>query len=73
MAEPPWKAFERQIYERLKQGAAADAEIAFDAGGRQRLLGRFSGIERQVDVLVQGQLGGIGGVRTMVVDCIALE
>jgi hypothetical protein len=69
MSEPPWKAFERQIYERLKQGAAADAEISFDAGGRQRLLARFSKIERQVDVLVQGRIGGIGGDRTMVVDC----
>jgi len=64
-SEPAWKAYERQIYARLKAAAGADADLTFDKDGRQRLPGKFSGIDRQVDVLVRGKVGGIGNERIM--------
>ena len=70
MTGPPlWKAYERQIFEALKSNAAKDAEVTFDYGGTQRLRGRFSGIDRQIDVLVRGTFAGLPMMHTMVVDC----
>ncbi len=69
MAEPVWKAYERQIYEALKAHVAEDAEVTFDEGGRQKLPGRYSEIDRQIDVIVQGTFAGLPGVHTMIVDC----
>lgn len=66
---PLWKTYERQIFEALKSGAAKDAEVTFDCGGTQRLPGRFSRIDRQIDVLVRGTFAGLPMVHTMVVDC----
>jgi Restriction endonuclease len=66
---PLWKAYEHQIFAALKSSAAKDAEVAFDCGGTQRLPGRFSGINRQIDVLVRGTFAGFPMVHTMVVDC----
>jgi hypothetical protein len=71
--EPAWKAYERQIFERLKAGAAADAEVSFDEDGTQRLPGRFSGIDRQIDVVVRGRFAGLNGEYLMVVDCKCIK
>jgi hypothetical protein len=67
--EPEWKTYERQIFEALKEHVASEAEVTFDEGGTQRLPGRFSGTDRQIDVLVRGRFAGIDRVHTMVVDC----
>lgn len=69
VTDPPWKAYEQQIFDRLKQGIASEAEVTFDSNGRQRLTGRYSKTPRQVDVLVRGRLASIGKDRMMVVDC----
>jgi hypothetical protein len=66
---PLWKAYERQIYEALKSNAAKDAEVTFDCGGTQRLRGRFSRVDRQIDVLVRGTFAGLPTMHTMIVDC----
>ncbi len=69
MDMPEWKLYEKQIYAKLKAGVAEDAEVTFDEGGRQRLLGRFSGVNRQIDVIVRGTFAGFPDIQTMVVDC----
>jgi hypothetical protein len=66
---PLWKAYERQIFEALKSSAARDAEVTFHRGGTQRLPGRFSRIDRKIDVLVRGSFAGLPTMHTMVVDC----
>jgi hypothetical protein len=63
--KPEWRNYETQIYDALKSGIAADADVLFD----QRLLGRFSGIERQIDAVVRGKFAGLPGERIMIVDC----
>jgi hypothetical protein len=68
-AQPLWKAYEDQIYRHLKEGVAADAEVTFDPDGRQRLPGRLSKTDRQIDVLVRGKFAGLPGEHLMVVDC----
>lgn len=61
--DPEWRQYERQIEDQLRE-IAPDAKITFDA----RLGGRFSGTDRQVDVLVEGEFKGYGRAR-MAVDC----
>jgi hypothetical protein len=73
MTEPDWKQYEQQIYERLKAGVAADAAVTFDQDGTQRLPGRFSGIDRQIDVLVRGKFAGLEGELLMIVDCKSIS
>ena len=65
VANPEWRNYEAQIHDALKSGVAADADVLFD----QRLPGRFSGIERQVDVVVRGRFAGLPGDDLMIVDC----
>ncbi len=50
-------------------GVAADAEVTFDERGSQRLPGRFSGVNRQIDVIVRGTFAGFPDIQTMIVDC----
>lgn len=59
-----WRAYETQIFTRLKETAGPDAEVTFDL----KLTGRYSGVDRQIDVLVRGSFTGIGEA-TMAVDC----
>jgi hypothetical protein len=59
-----WREYEQQIHERLKRLAGEDAEIRFDV----KMPGRFSGVERQIDILVRGRFPGFGEA-TMAVDC----
>jgi len=67
--QPLWKAYEQQIAESLREAAGADAEVTFDDRGRQRLPGRFSKIDRQIDVIVKGRFAGLSSPHTMIVDC----
>ncbi len=62
----PWRLYEDQIRERLKQSAGQTATVAFN----QVLAGRLSKVKRQVDILVKGAYAGntLDGV-TMAVDC----
>jgi hypothetical protein len=62
-----WRKYEHQIHQRLVGMAGDDetANIEFDA----RLPGSLSGIERQVDVFVEGSFAGHVGRGTMAVDC----
>jgi len=69
MRLPEWKLYERQIYAKLKAGVAADAEVTFDERGTQRLPGRFSEVDRQIDVIVRGTFAGLPGIHTLIVDC----
>lgn len=69
MELPEWKLYEQQIYAKLKAGVAADAEVTFDERGSQRLPGRFSRVDRQIDVIVRGSFAGLPGIHTMIVDC----
>lgn len=69
MAAPGWKLYERQIYRKLKAGVAKDAEVTFDEHGLQRLPGKWSGTDRQIDVIVRGTFAGLPEVQTMIVDC----
>lgn len=59
-----WRRYEEQIHDRLKQLAGPEAEVTFDV----KLLGRFSGVQRQIDVHVRGSFTGIGDA-TLAVDC----
>lgn len=65
--QPPWRRYERQIHDRLVRAAGGDekAEVVFD----KRLPGRLSGVERQVDIFVQGEFANGVGQATMAVDC----
>lgn len=64
--EPRWRKYERQIHDRLvKMAGGEKAEVTFD----ERLPGRLSGADRQVDVLVRGEFAGGVGEATMAVDC----
>ncbi len=69
MELPEWKVYEQQIYAKLKAGVAADADVTFDDRGSRRLPGRFSGANRQIDVIVRGSFAGLPGPHTMIVDC----
>ena len=66
-AERDWREYERQIHERLVRMAGGDesAKVEFDA----RLPGELSGVDRQVDVYVEGAFAGAVGRGTMAVDC----
>ncbi len=59
-----WRAYEEQIFERLRSMAGDDAQIEFDV----RLPGRFSEVDRQVDIYIRGSFANVG-TASMVVDC----
>ncbi|MDD4970620.1 MAG: restriction endonuclease [Paludibacter sp.] len=48
-----WKEYEEEIFESFKS-AYPDADIKFD----QRIQGRYSREERQIDILVEGRIAG---------------
>jgi len=64
MAEAAWKRYEQQITERLRQRATGRVKITHDV----KVVGRMSGVERQIDILVEGLFAGMVEA-TMVVDC----
>jgi hypothetical protein len=65
---PLWKQYEAQIAGSLRKQAAPEATIKFDEHGALKLPGRYSLIDRQIDVLVEGTFAGLDD-RRMVVDC----
>lgn len=70
MSEPDdtftWRDYEDHIYERLSEWAGDKATVEFD----HTIIGRHSGVERQVDVLISGQFAGVTGRDiTAAVDC----
>jgi hypothetical protein len=65
---PPWKRYEQQIFALLKT-KARDAAVEADA----RLPGLYSGVERQIDVLVTGRFPGLVAPQNMVVECKAFN
>lgn len=65
-ADFTWRDYEDHIYEKLSEWAAPDAEVTFD----QKVRGKFSGIDRQVDVVVKGRFANVTGKEmTAAVDC----
>jgi hypothetical protein len=50
--------YEEQISRSLRARAAPDASVTFDEDGTQRMHGRFSEIDRQIDVIVRGRFAG---------------
>jgi hypothetical protein len=63
--ERDWRAYEQQIYEHLKRMASEDAESQLDV----KMPGRFSRVERQIDILIRASFRGFGDA-TMPVDGI---
>jgi hypothetical protein len=62
-----WREYEEEIFELLKAKAMSDARVEFDI----RLPGHLSGVDRQVDVYVEGLVAGgvMPGPATLAVDC----
>ena len=61
-----WRDYEQEIFEKLSAWAGNQATVLFD----QHLTGKFSGVDRQVDVLVKGRFAGITDRDvTAAVDC----
>lgn len=48
-----WKKYEKEIFETFRQ-AYPDAKISYN----QKVIGRYSKIERQIDVLIEGRIAG---------------
>jgi hypothetical protein len=67
VTEPRWREYESQIFELLRGKAVGHATIDAD----QKLPGRFSGIDRQIDIAVRGRFAGLpyGDEQLMIVDC----
>ena len=64
---PPWREYEEGICEMLRAKVEPDSRVEFDV----KLAGRLSGIERQVDVYVEGRFAGdvLPAPATLSVDC----
>lgn len=61
-----WRDYEDHIYEQLSEWAGDDARVEFN----QKITGTFSGVDRQIDVLISGHFAGITDREiTAVVDC----
>lgn len=61
-----WRDYEDYIYEKLKSWAGDDAKVEFD----QKIKGKFSEANRQVDVLIRGRFANATGRdMTAAVDC----
>ncbi|MGI0519411.1 restriction endonuclease [Microbacterium maritypicum] len=54
-SDPEWKVFEKDVANMVTRFDSGTTAITYDA----RLMGSNSGVERQVDVLVQGKLNGM--------------
>ena len=48
-----WRQYENEIFEAFKT-AYPNAKISFN----QKIIGRYSKIERQIDVLIEGRIAG---------------
>ena len=66
MTKTDWRDYEDHIYEKLREMAGEAATVEFD----QKLPGRFSEIDRQIDVLITGPFAGsVEPSVTAIVDC----
>ena len=66
MAKPAWKQYEEQILEEVREWAGPGATIEFD----QKLRGKASGKDRQIDILVTGDFAGrVQTGLTAAIDC----
>jgi hypothetical protein len=63
-----WKLYEQQIFD-LMRTKAPDAQVESDV----RVLGKYSGVNRQIDVLVTGTFPGLDKPEKLVVECKALN
>lgn len=64
IADADWKRYEKQIEARLRAKARGPVTITANT----TLPGRISGVDRQIDILVDGQFSGITSMK-MIVDC----
>jgi hypothetical protein len=66
-----WRRYEEQIHGHLVSKFDRGAIVTFDKNGEQTLRGRFSEIERQIDIIVRGRYAGgdLGRDVVLVVDC----
>lgn len=64
MALPAWRHYEQQITDRIRERATGPVTITPDTA----LPGRLSGVDRQIDILVQGSFASVADA-TMIVDC----
>jgi Restriction endonuclease len=62
---PKWRNYEDQIYERLTERAGDASDVSFDVD----LRGRFSEVDRQIDVTVRGTFSMFPHPILAVVDC----
>lgn len=65
---PVWKLYEQQIFD-LMRTKAHDAQVESNV----RLPGLYSGVQRQVDVLVTGIFPGLDEPQRLVVECKAFN
>lgn len=66
MTDIDWREYENYIYERLTEMAGDTAKVEFD----QKLWGRFSEVDRQIDALITGGFAGdVEGNVVAIVDC----
>jgi hypothetical protein len=63
---PTWKVYEEQIFNALRT-KATDAEVLANA----HLPGRYSAVDRQIDVPLRGRFPGLDHPQIMVVECKA--
>jgi hypothetical protein len=59
-----WRQYEKDVTEMLRERVGANAAITHDT----KVAGADSGIERQIDILVEGSFAGLVDAK-MVVDC----
>ena len=66
MSKPDWRRYEEHILEQVEEWAGEDAKIEFDV----KLPGKFSGKDRQIDILVTGVFAdGLEAGLTAAIDC----
>jgi len=66
---PIWRQYEKQIADSIRRHASPDARVSFNDRGKLTLPGRFSGVPRQIDIMVEGTFAGLADIRRMIVDC----
>jgi hypothetical protein len=64
MPDPEWRQYELQIAVQIRSRATGPVRILTDT----TLQGRMSGVQRQIDILVEGSFAGVADA-SMVVDC----
>src|SRR4051794_35125517 len=66
MSKPDWRRYEEHILEQVEEWAGEDAKVEFDV----KLPGKFSGKDRQIDILVTGVFAdGLEAGLTAAIDC----